>query len=236
MGYEISEFDIPDRQLLATSSPCRVRNMSDVGEAKITHTIFGRVRVRVIREQDRKRRAWLLAALVATAIAAAGWKGWIISQQMQYPAPPAPLSERIEVSQPVFRPANIPPDPHPSSLKSESLIQTEIDRLLSGPLPRHPPPGLSAAAKRAKSEPLAANKPQITSVTTIKNPSMNQTDRQPALKHSAALQPLTATVARSPRHAPDIPGAVAPLGMPLDASTPLPAGNGQPQGPVSAQD
>jgi len=236
MGHEISQFDIPDRQLLATNSQPRVGIMSDIGEAKITHTIFGRAKVRVIREQDRKRRAWLLAVLVVTGIAAAAWQGWIVLQKMQYVAPAVPLSERIQVSAPVFRPAHIAPDPQPSGRKSESLIQTEIDGLLSGPLPLHPP-GWKPAAKPVRSEPLLANKPQTTSVATINNASINQTNRQQALKPSAAIQPVAAPVA--PQHAANIPAAVVPLAGPLvkrDASTLSPTGNGQAQGPVSAQD
>lgn len=238
MGHETSQFDIPDRQLLATNSQPRVSMMSDLGEAKITHTIFGRAKVRVIREQDRKRRAWMLTVLVVTAIAAAARQGWIIFQQTHYVAPPVPLNERILVSAPVFRPAHIAPDPYPSGQKSESLIQTEIDGLLSGPLPRHPP-GWKPTAKPVRSEPLIANKPQTTPVTTIKNASMNQTNRQQALKPSAAIQPVAATVSTTPERAANIPAAVVPLANPLakrDASTPSPAGNGQPANLVSAQD
>jgi len=238
MGHEISQFDIPDCQLLATNSQPRVSFMSDIGEAKITHTIFGRAKVRVIREQDRKRRAWMLTVLVVTAIAAAAWQGWTIFQQMQYVAPPVPLSERIQVSAPVFRPAHIAPDPQPSGRKSESLIQTEIDGLLSGPLPRHPP-GWKPTARPVRSEPLIANKPQTTPVATINNASINQTYRQQTLKPSAAIQPVAATVATIPQHAANIPAAVVPLANPLakrDASTPSPAGNGQPANLVSAHD
>jgi hypothetical protein len=238
MGHEISQFDILDRQLLATNSQPRVSIMSDIGEAKITRTIFGRAKVSVIREQDRKRRAWLLTALVVTVIAVAAWQGWIIFQRMRYIAPAIPLSERIQVSDPVFRPAYIAPDPHPSKQKSVSLIQTEINGLLSGPLPRHPP-GWKPTAKPVTAEPLVANKPQTTSFATTNNASMNQTDRQQALKHSAAIQPVAATVATTPQHAADIPAAVVPLAGPLAkrvASTPSPARNGQPQDTVSVHD
>ena len=237
MGHEISQFDILDCQLLATHSQPRVSFMSDIGEAKITHTIFGRVKVRVIREQDRRRRAWMLTVLVVTAIAAAAWQGRIIFQKMQYVAPPVPLNERIQVSAPVFRPAHVAPDPQPSGRKSESLIQTEIDGLLSGPLPRHPP-GWKPTAKPVTSEPLIANKPQTTPVTTIKNASMNQTNRQQALKPSAAIQPVAATVATTTQHAANIPAAVVPLANPLAKgdSTLSSTGNGQPANPVSAHD
>lgn len=238
MGHEISQFDILDRQLLATNSQPRVSIMSDIGEAKITRTIFGRAKVRVIREQDRKRRAWLLTALVVTVIAVAAWQGWIIFQRMRYIAPAVPLSERIQVSDPVFRPAYIAPDPHPSKQKSVSLIQTEINGLLSGPLPRHPP-GWKPTAKPVTAEPLVANKPQTTSFATTNNASMNQTDRQQVLKPSAAIKPVAATVATTPQHAADIPAAVVPLAGPLAkrvASTPSPARNGQPQDTVSVHD
>jgi hypothetical protein len=227
MGHEISQFNILDRQLLAANPQPRVSIMSDIGEAKITHTIFGRAKVRVIREQDRKHRAWLLTVLVVTVIAAAAWQGWIIFQKMQYVAPAIPLSERIQVSEPVFRPAYIAPDPHPSKQKSVSLIQTEINGLLSGPLPRHPP-GWMPTAKQVRSEPLIANKPQTTSVATTNNASMNQMDRQQVL-----------TVAATPQHAANIPVAVVPLAGPLakrDASTPSHARNGPPQDPVSVHD
>lgn len=76
MGHEISQYDIPDRQLLATKAQSRAGMGEDIGEAKIIHTIFGRAKVRVIREQDKKRRAWLLATLVVMALAAAAWEGW----------------------------------------------------------------------------------------------------------------------------------------------------------------
>ena len=77
MRHEISQFDISDRQLLATNAQPRVVRLMDIGEAKITRTIFGRTRVRVTRERDKKRRTWLLAALAVMALAAAAWQGWI---------------------------------------------------------------------------------------------------------------------------------------------------------------
>ena len=237
MGHEISQFDIQDRQLLAGNSQPRVSIMSDIGEAKITRTIFGRARIRVIREQDRKRRAWLLAVLAAIAIAAAAWLGWTLFQQMQYVAPHVPLSERIQVGAPVFRPARIAPDPYPSGRKSESLIQTEIDSMLSGPLPRRPPPVLKAAAKPVTAEPLMANKPQTTPVATINNASVNQTDKQQPLKPSAAIQPAAKTVATTPQPAANIPAAVVPLANPLvKGDSTLSSTGSQPENPVSAHD
>jgi hypothetical protein len=182
MGYEISQFDILDRQLLASDPQPKTAKASDIGEAKVTRTFFGRARVRVIRAQDRKRRSWLLTVLLVMATAVAAWQGWVLVLRVENEPPPVPLSERITVSPPVFRPAHIAPDPHPSSRRPESLIQSEIDSMLSGPLPRHPPPMPKETAK-------AAEKPAISDTgkpaSTVKTTAANNT----ALKQPSEQQP-----------------------------------------------
>jgi hypothetical protein len=195
--------------------------VSDIGAVKITRTIFGRTRIRVVRKQDRNRRAWLLTIMLATATAAAGWQGWIIFQKEEYVAPPVPLSERIEVSAPVFRPAHISRDLNSSGRKSESLIQTEIDGLLSGPLPRHPP-GWTPPEKPVAAEPSMAN--QATAPTTVQTPAQApaQTAAQAQTRHQISLQPAATAV-------PNANSLVR-----RDASIPLPAG--RVPNPVSAQD
>ena len=74
MGYEISQFDILNRQLLTGKPHPGAVVVSDIGEAKVGRTIFGRAKVRVIRGQDRKRRAWLLTMLLVVVAAAAAWE------------------------------------------------------------------------------------------------------------------------------------------------------------------
>jgi hypothetical protein len=243
MGYEISQFDILNRQLLASDPQTKVNTVWDIGEAEITRTIFGGAKVRVVRAQDRKRRSWLLAVLAAIAIAAASWQGWVIFQRIQHEAPPVPLSERIWVSAPVFQPAHIAPDPHPSRRKQESLIQSEINGLLSGPLPRHPP-GWKPPAKPDTSGSSIENKPQVASVATIKNPSVTQTGiQQPDIQQpgnpSVAIQSEAKALTATPKPAANQPAGVVPLADPLvkgDASTPSSTGSDQPPGPVKAQD
>lgn len=108
MGREIGQFYIPDRNLQESSSPSNVNVWTDIGEAKINQTIFGKAKVNVIRKQDRKRRAWLWATLALTAIAAASWQGWVTYQLRLRAAPPPSLSESIKVSPPVFQSVNSP--------------------------------------------------------------------------------------------------------------------------------
>ena len=192
----------------------------------------------MIRGQDRKRRAWLLTMLLVVVAAAAAWEGWVIFQRIQHEAAPVPLSERIWVSPPVFRPARIAPDPHPSQRDSESLIQAEIRSLLSGPLPRHPPAGLQAIGKAAEkpvaSEPLTKNKLQAAPQKTIGNGPANQTGLQ--RKPSNATQPEAKIVATTPQSAANQPTEVILLSDPLDSGDAQAPSNDPPPGAVKPQD
>jgi hypothetical protein len=245
MRHEISQFDIPDRQLFAASAQPRADRLMDIGEAKITHTIFGRARVRVTHERDKKRRAGLLAALAAMAIATAVWQGWIAWQQMLSAPPPLPLSERIRVSAPVFQPETITlPDVRSSGKNiSESLIQTEINSMVSSPnMLQKRPPGLNAtnpmAAKPVAVLPLTASR--LTPLATDNNSSKNQTDMQQPPSLSDPIQPIAPAIATPSARKPaaNKPAVVAPLVGPLikgDAPTLSPAGNNQPPEPVNVQ-
>ena len=240
MRHEISQFDISDRQLLATNAQPRVVRLMDIGEAKITRTIFGRTRVRVTRERDKKRRTWLLAALAVMALAAAAWQGWIEFQQMQSAVPPLPLSARIRVSAPVFQPENIAPTPALERGKSETLLQTEINSLVASPnmLPQRPPV-LNAtkpmAVKPATAKPLITSKsltanPQAASHATNNNSPKNQTDMQqpPMLSDPIQLEAPTVAASSARKPAANKPATVVPLVEPIikgDTSTLSPAGN-----------
>jgi hypothetical protein len=242
MRHEISQFDIPNRQLFTTNAQQRVDRLMDIGEAKITHTIFGRARVRVTHERDKKRRTWLLAALAVMALAAAAWQGWIAFQQMQSAVPPLPLSARIRVGAPVFQPENYTPAPASERGKSETLLQTEIDSMVSSPnmLPQRSH-GLNAAgqmaAKPVTEQPLIANKP--TPLATNNNSSVDKTEMQKPPILFDPIQLVAPTVATPP---PTQPAANRPAAAPLvepsikkGTSTLSPAGNNQPPVPVNAQ-
>jgi hypothetical protein len=242
MGHEISQFDIPDRQLMAGSGQARM--WSDIGEAKITHSIFGVARVRVIREKDKVVRAWLLAALLVIALAVAAWQGWIALQQSKLLAATPPLSERISIGAPVFHPEIMPPAKAAGRGKSESLIQTEIDSLVSNPNARPPRPPALNANKPEDAIPVAAQ-PAMTGNTqpaplaTNNGSSLNQTTTQPHSKMSTPGQPAVPAVATPPAEQPSAnkPAPAAPPAEPLtrkDTSKPSSASNDQ-QTEVNAQ-
>lgn len=242
MVHEISQFDIPVRQLLATNAQPRVCMGTDIGEARITRTIFGRAKVRVILERDKKRRAWLLTMLAVTALAAAAWQGWIAWQQMQSAAPPLSLSERIRVSAPVFQSEVISPSATPQSVRDRQRTPTQIiiDNMTTRrePAPQQPkpavqmaiqpftPPSLTAGnALTAKPQaPLATNNNVQKNQTVVQHPTKPPTPTQPA---APTTQPITS------KPAADVP-LVAPT-IKEGASTLSPAGNSQPSGSVNVQ-
>ncbi|HTN94975.1 MAG TPA: hypothetical protein VMJ33_10365 [Gallionella sp.] len=250
MGHEISQFDIPDRQMMISSAQARM--WSDIGEAKITRTIFGRAKVRVIREKDKVMRRWLLAVLAVTVLAIAAWQGWVVLQQSKLLAATPPLSERISVSAPVFHPEILPPATARSSSggKSESLIQTEIDSLVASPNVRPQRPSSLTApepvpAKPAAAQPLAASKTQASSPSATGGPLLNQTNLQP---HTRSPTPTpAATPARtaapafaspSSQPAANKPAPVAAPAEPTskkDAPVPSSATGKQTADPANAQ-
>lgn len=262
MGREIGQFDIPDRQLPAASAQAGI--WSDIGEAKITHTIFGKPRVRVIREKDKILRAWLRGVLAVIVIAVAAWQGWVALKHSKLFAVLPPLSERISVGPPVYQPETIAPaSPRvPGKGKPESVIQTEIDSLVASPntLPPRPPP-LNAAkpiiAKPVTAQPLAASKPQpikpqTAPLATNNGATTHQLVTQSHPKPSAPIQsavpavaihpaqPATPAVATTPATQPAA-SKPAPVIAPVepsskkDTTAPSSAGNNQPPDPANAQ-
>jgi hypothetical protein len=253
MGHEISQFDIQDRQLLSGSAQPGM--WSDIGQAKITHTIFGRPKVRVIREKDKILRTWLLAALAAMALGAAGWQGWAALRQNELQATPS-LSERISVGPPVFHPEIIPTTKPAGRGKSESLIQTEIDSLVSNPYGRPPKPTVlnatkpigadtvtalpSMESKPQRNKPLTA--PLVTNniAATSQTGTANQTVTQPHPKLSVPVQPATPAVTKpaAAQRAENNPAPVVPA-EPLsskDTTKPLSASNKQPTDPANPEE
>lgn len=86
-----SQFDIFESPLLASSTQRHESKWTDISEAKITHTMFGKARVRTSGEQQKIRRAWLLTLLAVTILAAAAWE-WSMAPQKTEAQPDMTLS------------------------------------------------------------------------------------------------------------------------------------------------
>lgn len=220
MTYEISQLDVPDRQLLPTSARSRASLSTEIGEAIVTHTIFGRAKVRIIRKHDKMRRTlWLMALLGATVAAAAAWQGWMAGQQAEpvqtaepLPALSTNVQENVPVPQPEYpaQPAAVPP------VESKPVMS--------------PQAGTSDAPISQKSVPLGAND----------IPARNPADTQQPPKPVQAKQPVAKPRVTQPVTQPAVnsPAAVAPLAAPSaqeDVPVPAPAGNKQAADPVNVQ-
>lgn len=257
MWYEISQYEIPSRQLLATNRKPGVSSWTEIGEAKITHTIFGKAKVCVILEQGKKRRAWLITAMVLAvmALAAAVWQGWIPLHQtelLQSATPPIPSSEGTQISTPEFQPEYLAPSATPPSAGNKPITQPQTG--INAPAAsREAAPQLPLnasgpmAAKQVAPQPLLTSKPQTSSpqaatLATGNSSALNQTALQQPPRPPVPIQPAAPpSIATPPATQPAAskPASVAPPVEQLkeeDTSTQSPVGDdNQPPAPVKEQ-
>jgi hypothetical protein len=139
MSREINHAGTSDDRLPAGSADSR-GCWTDIGEAQVTHTIFGRAKVRIIRRQDKVRRTLWLTATAAMALTVLAWQIWLPSQaEPPHSADPAAAldaggMEAMSSPAEVGRPA-IPQQP--SGLASVALTPPKTVRPVptSKPLP-----------------------------------------------------------------------------------------------------
>jgi cytoskeletal protein RodZ len=222
MTYEIGQLDVPDRQLLPTSARSRTSFSTEIGEAIVTHTIFGRAKVRIVRKHDKMRRTlWLMALLGVTVAAAAAWQGWMAAQQtepVQAAEPPPALSTNVPES--VLAP------------QTEYLVQPAAVPPVESKLVTPPQAGTNDAPISQKPAPLGANDSPAKSPADVQQPPKPAKAKQPVtVAKPRVTQPVTQPAASSP-------AAVTPLAVPLDkedAAVTAPDGNKQAADPVNAQ-
>jgi hypothetical protein len=217
MAHEISLFEIPNRRLLTDDAKHKAGKRTDIGVAKVSRTIFGATRVRVIRKQDKVRRTGLLATLIVTAMASAGWQWWAaLKQADKLASQPLPLSARMQVSVPDFQP-EYPLTPAATiSLKNDPGISAKIaarnsevsqkpmvspnpaigqKNVQTKPADLKPSPQIDA--KPVKAVPIAS-KPQAKSLAESNSPTKKQVGVQQPAKLSVPIQPVVQTIAATP--------------------------------------
>jgi hypothetical protein len=125
MSEQSSQPDLQDRQLIPARS--RVSLSREIGEAVITHNIFGNAKVRIIRKNDKLHRAmWLLALIGAGIVAAVVWQGWVSSQPTVADVPMvAPGAEVAEVA-PASLPEAAPTLAAPALVDAQPVAQPSI--------------------------------------------------------------------------------------------------------------
>lgn len=255
MSHEIDQLDIPDRQLRVTSPQPRVSLSREIGEAVITHTIFGKARVRIIRKHDKLRR--VLWWTVMLALAAVAWQVWLA---LQAPLPSAePLSAastETQTSAPTFPVENILPPSAPLAMSSKTAAppQTEIIKpalinkqsaphaaQVLGGIGQTPAKPAVTQAQPIAPQPLGAIKPQAAllaaSNSAAKSPAEKPLPAKPILPNqpaAVAKPPVTQSVVQPAASSPAAVPRAAPLAKEVTPAK-APAADKQPAEPVNMQ-
>lgn len=252
MSHENSQLDMPDPHLLEIETQPRVGTWTEIGKAEITHTFFGKAKVRIIRKHDKTRHARLLMAIAVTVLAVAGWQGWIASRQAEpqqgADLPPA-VSATVQPVTPAAAPENTTPPALPAVVESkpETPPPAEISKpaIAQKTEPRQSP-GLKgdeqAAAKPAKLH-SRASQPQTEPPATDNSAQKNQAGKPLPSRLSSPNQSAATAVAIAPaakqaaQPAASSPVAIHPPVAPLvkeGNTTQSPAGNIQITDPVNS--
>ncbi len=250
MSHEHSQPDMPDRHLLEIDTQPRVGTWTEIGKAEITHTFFGKAKVRIVRKHDKTRHARLLMAIAVTVLAVAGWQGWIASHQAE--PQPADLSSAVSATAQPVTPAAAPEITVPPALPAvESKPQTppaEISKpaIVQKTEPRQSP-GLKgdeqAAAKPPKLHSAKSSQPQTEQPATDNSAPKNLADKPLSPRLSSPNQPVATAAAIAPatkqvaQPAASSPVAIYPPVAPQvwEGNTKQsPAGNIQPSDPVNS--
>lgn len=238
MNHENSQFDIPAIQLRESKTQPRVSLSREIGEAQITHTIFGRAKVRIIRKGDQARRNMMLAAIAVAAVAAAAWQGWITSLQtepMQSTTSAPVASTGAQVNAPASLPEGIAPPGTPPLVTNETVMtpaaaitppvaiqkiapqQTielkDAGQKTAAPAKAQPKP-VPIKPKPVSAEPLKAGKAPTAPAAANKDALKNQADMPAPARQLPAKRPVTPAIATSPaaQSAASSPAAVVPPG------------------------
>ena len=229
MKQENIQLDIPDRQLLSPNAPQSV--WTEIGEAQVTHTIFGRAKVRIIRKNDNIRSAlWLL---LAAALAVAAWQGWVAFQPgepQQNSDSISPANEKEPGNKPAAQPEIIAPPAARPEVKSEPVIppQTEVLKQVINQNRALHQPGMQGKVQQPANPVAPHSKPVPVQHKPIAIQPKPVTPQSPALNNNSSLipgeKPLPAKLAPTPH----------PAVQPLVTPRPLPAAQSSASSPAAA--
>lgn len=232
MSHETSQVAIQDRPLLSVDAQLGMGRWTEIGEAEVIQTIFGKAKVRIIRKHDQtRRRAWLLTALAVTTIGTAAWQSWLASQHVepqQTADIPLPVSAKVQVSEPALQPETVAPpaatpsvESTPAMLPPAGISKAAISKESSPPQSAGSQADEPMAARLAKDRPSKTNKPQPAPLAADSSASVNQSDKLLQPKLAQPKQPPIAAVVATPptakqtiQHAASSTAAAAPLAVP----------------------
>lgn len=194
MSHEHSQPDMPDYRLQANYAQSSAGMWTDIGEAEITHTIFGRAKVHIIRKHDKAHRAMLLTAMALTVLAAVAWQGWLAFQQAEPPSnsePSSALGADGQVDAPLSQLDAID--------QSAAAAATRLKPSVPPPQAaiHHPAMGQQPVPPAA-SKPLPASKPQAAPVAADNSAVKNPTEMQQPIKPPFPGQPVVISPGTEP--------------------------------------
>jgi hypothetical protein len=222
MSHEIGQLDIPDPRLRTSSASSRASVWTEIGEAQVTHTLFGRARVRIIRKHDKIRRAlWLTAMAAAAALAVTAWQSWLAAQQ---PAAPQSVESAPSFEAKAIEGATVTQLEAVSAPAAEPAAQSA--RL--APAPAAPVPGsvtrqaqaLNGGAERTPAKPVV---PLATGNIAAKTPAATQppvrpvpakAPAAPAVAMPRVASPVTPPATDNPAEVPALINPVAQESVP----------------------
>jgi hypothetical protein len=79
MSHDTGQLDISDRLMMANDAHSKPSEWTDIGQAEIIYTVFGKAKVRITRKHDKIRRLIFLLASVAVVFLL--WEGWVLFQR-----------------------------------------------------------------------------------------------------------------------------------------------------------
>ncbi len=251
MSDPISQPDIADRQLLVNAP--RVGTWTEIGQAEVTYTIFGKAKVRIIRKNDKARRTrMLLVALAGAILAVAAWQGWVATRQTEPVQAGPELSQTATVpvqAAPATQPENIAPvqsavEPRPITVPAAAMSKPAINQKPA--IPQQQPAAL-VADEQAVAKPAPARRPKAATQGEAVA-AESGTPKAPAEKTSLSRatppsQPAVPAVATPPsvktveRPAASNAAAASPTVPSTKEAAPTvsPAGERQPATPVNMQ-
>ena len=90
---ETDPFDIHDRLARENTAPKSTSVWTEIGEAEVAHTLFGKARVRIRRRQDDALMAWRWTSFSIMLVGGAVWLVWTLAPLPAIQATVAPAAE-----------------------------------------------------------------------------------------------------------------------------------------------
>ncbi len=246
MSHEISQ--ITGRHRVFPAQPI-VGTWTEIGRAEVVHTMFGKAKVRIIREQGENRRAGrLLMALAATALGVAAWQGWVASMQTEAAQSPdisLPAVATVQQTAPAVQTA-VPSPATPSSVQDQPTRPAETETPPMSQRVVSPKPSAVTAEEQPVAKPAArrskTDASQDLGVAAGESGSIDPTGKVAPAKLPSAKQPAAAAIV-TPRIAKAEAQAAAgnsaakmpAMTSPINEPSPSPAVDKQPPAQLSGQ-